>query len=174
MFRIPTTKILFVALAACGLLIGCTPTSGDDGGGAETADAGDALEDGRSGPDGDTEDAPDGPDVGMECVDCSDEVTCQDGMVTWIKGGGGCYRDNDVPSCDELQSGLSETYACEKGCRADQDFSGVVDQSTVAMGCEENRPKEVGDSCQDNSDCSPASDSQLECDASSNECVASG
>lgn len=168
------TLILACALS-CFLLAGCGEDPAGNNG-DQTADAGDTSDATDTGaPDvaDSTDDTGDSGYVGTECVDCHDEVTCQDGTARWTKGGGGCFPANDVPNCSELSSGLSETYECEKGCRADEDYSGIFDQTELENACEENRPKSTGDACQDDTDCTPTADGQpaLECDTNAGECV---
>ena len=177
--RLALRTFLVCSLAALSL-VACSADESDNNRTDRESDAGDVVQDvadGRTDDVGDTDDstddAPDGDDVGTECVDCADEVTCQDGEVVWSKGGGGCFPADDVPSCDNLSSGLSESYNCEEGCRLDEDYSDVLGQTTLEFGCEESRPKDVGDACEDSGDCTPSEDVALECDTSTNECVES-
>lgn len=166
--------ILFLLVAGCS-----GDADGDSNGGSDrdtgtvtdiggdTSDATDSVGD-TSAPDSD-----DASDVGTECVDCADSVTCQDGLVTWSKGGGGCFPANDVPECSELSSGLSESHQCDDGCRTDEDYSDVFDPSTVELGCEENRPKSAGEDCETDTDCTPSehSEPELTCDPDTMTCV---
>lgn len=81
-------------------------------------------------------------------VDCFGSVECHDGIVT-------AWANTPVP-CDQWTGECPhhDSEPCERGCRVDTEaiYSSYEDPSVM---CEENRPKQVGDPCVDDSYCDP-------------------
>lgn len=110
--------------------------------------------------------------------DCFAHYTCEDGEVYWQPGGpipcdiggeGSCTKGHKVGDCEE-------------GCRIDaNELPGNGPDGWPVM-CEENRPRDVGEPCTSDDDCSPAEEyydaaadeyveKPLTCDTSAGECV---
>lgn len=171
--------LLISITALIGASAACVESEGTDTPDIEESrdnsnDVGPDSNDGSSEADPDAGTTPD-TDVyengNLECVDCNDTVTCEEGIVHWTKGGGGCFPPDEIPSCSALSSGLDETYTCEKGCRSDG-ISAAFDHSDLHLDCEESRPKSAGDACEDDTDCIPVNQGnpELTCNTTINEC----
>ncbi|MBI5487335.1 MAG: hypothetical protein HY905_08385 [Deltaproteobacteria bacterium] len=107
--------------------------------------------------------------------DCFGHSECHDGVVT-------TWAHTPVP-CEywTWECPHHESYTCERGCRLDTDVihDPWIDPSEM---CEEWRPKQVGDPCDDPTDCEPqiaAVDDAgnvlnvyLRCDLEADTCVA--
>lgn len=101
------------------------------------------IDDGDPGGDDDPD-----PDPDYCHYDCFGYHECRDGVVT-------TWDHTPVP-CDywEGECPHYESYECVEGCRIDTDQIADPWLDPAAM-CEENRPKQVGDLCADESDCRP-------------------
>ena len=117
----------------------------------------------------------DGPDDPYCHWDCFGFHECADGIVT-------SWEHTPVP-CEywEGECPHAVTYQCVEGCRIDTDR--IDDPSLVpAAMCEENRPKQIGDVCVDETDCRPevatwnelgeVTNVYLRCDGDTGRCVA--
>jgi hypothetical protein len=154
-------------LVLSGVLAGCNGGGGDlpDGGAVDADSDGidaDAAIDARS-------------DADEYChYDCFGAQTCADGVVTsWAHTPVPCEKwDEECPHF--------ESYVCERGCWTDMIETGDPEVDPGAL-CEENRPKQVGDPCVDDSYCLPevatvvdgtVVNVYLQCDLELGECVA--
>lgn len=126
-------------------------------------------------------DAPQRPDgQPQQCYfECFEQYTCADGVATEFPSASRLV-DCSAPlgTCPQ---GLQ--VACARGCRADLQgpyFPHGYDD-TPAIMCEENRPKQVGDPCVDESGCRPevatwdaqdvVTNVYLRCDVGAGRCV---
>ena len=182
--HVATLKALAIAV---GAILGCEGAGGEeadvpndevlDDGGADlrddaARDDGDASDDrGR-----DVNDDGEAESYDPNChYDCFGFSECHDGIVTtWAHTPVPCaYWTGECPHYTG--------YTCERGCRIDVDhiYDPWIDPREM---CEEWRPKEVGDPCDDPTDCEPqvaAVDESgnvinvyLDCDLETGTCVA--
>lgn len=89
------------------------------------------------------------PDADPYChYDCFGYNECSDGVVTtW---------DHAPVPCEHWEGECphSESYTCERGCRADG-VSATGPFEPPSSMCEEARPKQAGDPCEQETDCDP-------------------
>lgn len=89
------------------------------------------------------------PDADPFChYDCFGRAECTDGVVK-------NYLHTPVP-CDQWEGScpLLEEYTCERGCRLEGEVVNAADIVSADL-CEENRAKQLGDPCEDESWCRP-------------------
>lgn len=170
---------LLCLVAAC---VGCdgSPESSEDSG--DAADAADLLDASESGDAedvgdadrGDSHDTVDGDtsrDDPDNCqINCEVKYSCVDGTVydhPWRMSCSGGQQ-----ACN-AQSNITEVHQCQDGCALYENYWSwpIVEQPSEM--CEENRPRGVGESCQEDADCEPSDreSGRLECDPESNTCI---
>jgi len=117
------------------------------------------------------------PDADLYChYDCFGFHECENGVVT-------SWDHTPIP-CDVWAGECPhyKSYFCERGCR--MDVSSIEPFEEPRAMCEENRPKQIGDSCAEPSQCDPqvatieyvdgvpvVTNVYLECDLALGECV---
>jgi hypothetical protein len=91
------------------------------------------------------------PDAGSDCHwDCFGYLSCANGIVTeWAHTPVPCERwTGECPR-------TGETYTCARGCRTDGASVPTSGSDSLAVACEEGRPKKAGDPCTTEDDCLP-------------------
>jgi hypothetical protein len=119
-----------------------------------------------------------GDDDGGDCFfDCFGSSSCADGVVRSVHAIYSTCEEAAAAGVTECESEV--TYHCARGCRTDETEIDT-DQAPEQL-CEENRPKQVGDPCTDDSGCRPevatinadgsVTNVYLQCDMAAGQCV---
>ncbi len=171
--------ITFCFALAFGLFIGCEPSPGseDETTDAASDSASDAVDDAAD-TDLDSGDADSSTDV--DDVDSDDEQnacshTCQ---LKFSCNAGVVYEHPNCAGSEQQCNSRTEATQvdeCDEGCALFENYRDWPVVERPSDMCEENRPRGVGERCEDDTDCEPldpdSSGNTLECDPDSGTCV---